>query len=113
MLCIPAFFAVVITAVSDFDRGNANSVSFNCQNLSLPFLKKVGARAQPPCKLLILIPSFCVPLSERVGGEEETILSPLTENTNSRVYNSVFYILSPFILFINFTLFFFFQNREL
>ena len=40
MLCIPAFFAVVITAVSDFDRGNANSVLFNPQNHSLPFLKK-------------------------------------------------------------------------
>lgn len=39
-LCIPAFFAVVITAVSDFDRGNANSVLFNPQNHSLPFLKK-------------------------------------------------------------------------
>lgn len=48
-------------------------------------------------------------------GGEETILFPLTENTNSRVYNSVFYILSPFILFINFALFnnFVFQNRDI
>ena len=40
MLCILAFFAVVITAASDFNRGNANSVLFNPQNHSLPFFKK-------------------------------------------------------------------------
>lgn len=31
-------------------------------------------------------------------GGSGAILSFLTENTNSRVYNSLFYILSPFIL---------------
>ena len=90
MLCIPAFFAVVITAVravSDFDRGNANSVLFNPQNHSLPFLKKgctAGSTVMQAFDTGTII--LCTIIGE--GGRAQYC----------RVYNSLFYILSPFIL---------------
>lgn len=93
MLCIPAFFAVVITAVSDFDRGNANSVLFNPQNHSLPFLKKgctAGSTVMQAFDTDSII--LCTIIGE--GGRAQYC----------RVYNNLFLHIVAFHTVINLTL---------